>query len=532
MAAFDSLLADDNESLDAYWLTVLAKRLEARIPKLCKLRTFYDGAELVPTNAIPSGVDQKSYAIYRRFLELGTINYARVIADNVSSRQKPIGFRQVSDRAVRSVEADTAWADNHMDLKARQMFHDVSIYGSGYLLVTQFEYPQRIQVLTPWETWVEDDTEAAVWYTYSEFDGMEHLHLFRCERDENGSLKRVYRRTASRETDRRTLLAESDTENIYDVCNEPEKKLSTLSSDFRWNGGTEEYPFGLECGGLPLIRLGSGTGMGVFEPHLPLLASLDQQRFDRFCIQTMQAFRQRGIKGMKRLTYTDDDIQVINGQKKAGDQIDMSDAFAMGPAALWLLPDGCEIWESQVTDIQQWVTASSADVKQLAAATGTPLDVLSPDVSGSAEGAQLKRETLVMRVEDLNARANDALVRAMRMAMVAEGDKSAASERFETVWAPIAPNSELSEAQTASFLKEVLPPKTIMRQYLHMTETEISEAMQDMAENTYQNAFTTATAATDAAARASSQTGGFARVDESDNGVKALVDVNGGEADG
>lgn len=267
--------------------------------------------------------------------------------------------------------------------------------------------------------------------------------------------------------------------------------------------------------------------MGVFEPHLPLLASLDQQRFDRFCIQTMQAFRQRGIKGMKRLTYTEDDIQVINGQKKAGDQIDMSDAFAMGPAALWLLPDGCEIWESQVTDIQQWVTASSADVKQLAAATGTPLDVLSPDVAGSAEGAQLKRETLVMRVEDLNARANDALVRAMRMAMVAEGDKSAASERFETVWAPIAPNSELSEAQTASFLKEVLAPKTLMRQYLHMTETEISEAMQDMAENTYQNAFTTASAASDAAARASRQTGDFVQVDDSDDGASALVDVDG-----
>ncbi|RSX44692.1 hypothetical protein [Bifidobacterium castoris] len=535
MVDFGSLIADDNESLDAYWLTVLAKRLEARIPKLCKLRTFYDGAEFVPTNAIPSGVDQTSYEIYRRFLELGTVNYARVIADNVSTRQKPIGFRQVSDRAVRSVEADTAWADNHMDLKARQMFHDVSIYGSGYLLVTQFAYPQRIKVLTPWETWVEDEAEAAVWYTYSEFEGREYLQLFRCERDDSGVLKRVYSRTASRESDRRTLLAESDTENIYKVCNDPETKLNTLSSDFHWDDGTEECSFGLACGGLPLVRLGSGTGMGVYEPHLPMLASLDQERFDRFCIQTMQAFRQRAIRGMKRAVYTENDIQVVNGQKKAGDPVDLSDAFAMGPAALWLLPEGCEIWESQVTDIQQWVTASSADVKQLAAATGTPLDVLSPDVSGSAEGAQLKRETLVMRVEDLNARANDALVRAMRMAMVAAGNESAAAERFETVWAPIAPNSELSEAQTASFLKDVLPPKTIMRQYLHMTETEISEAMQDMADNTYQNAFTTASAATDAAAQASENTGGFVRVDDSEDGVKALVDVDGdtgGDVDG
>lgn len=528
MAEFDSLLADDNESLDAFWLTVLARKLEARIPKLCKLRTFYDGEELVPTNAIPSGVDPKSYQIYRRFLELGTINYARVIADNVSSRQRPIGFRQVSDKSVRSVEADTAWSDNRMDLKAKQMFHDVSIYGSGYLLVTDFEYPQRIKVLTPWEVWVEDDAEVALWYTYSEFDGREYLQLFRCERDDDGKLKRVYSRTASRETDRRTLLSEADPDDIYKVCNEPDKKLATFATDFRWDGREDECVFGLECGCLPLIRLGSGTGMGVFEPHLRLLSSLDQQRFDRFCIQTMQAFRQRGIKGMKRLTYTEDDIQVINGQKKAGDQIDMSDAFAMGPAALWLLPDGCEIWESQVTDIQQWVTASSADVKQLAAATGTPLDVLSPDVQGSAEGAQLKRETLMFRVDDLNTRANDALVRAMRMAMVASGNKSAAEERFETVWAPIAPDSDLNMAQEANLVKDILPPKTIMRRFLHMTETEISEAMQDMADSTYQNALTTATAATDAAKQASEDTGGFARVDDTDDGVKALVDVGGG----
>lgn len=533
MAEYTSLIAnaaDDDD--DAYWLSKLANNLAARIPMLCKLRTFYDGAEQVPTNAIPSGVDAKAYAIYQRFLALGTVNYARIIADTVSSRQQPIGFRQVSDKAMRSVEADTAWADNRMDLKARQMFHDVSLYGSGFLLITGYKVPRRIEVISPWEAWVDGSDDAAIMYTYNERERKERIRLFRCERNENAELVDVTVRTAVRDADKRSLIAEDDAESIYRICNDPNEIVTGFPTDFEWETASETLSYAKDCGYLPLIRLGSGTGMGQFEPHLPMLGSLDQQRFDRFCIQTMQSFRQRGVKGMKRTVYEESDIQVINGQKKAGDPIDYSEAFSMGPAGLWMLPEGADIWESQTTDIQQWVTANSADVKQLAAATGTPLDILSPDVAGSAEGASLKRETLVFKVAELNARANDALVRALRMAMVAEGTSSAADDRFETVWKPVAPDSDLSMAQSANFVKDILSPKTIMRRFLHMTETEISEAMQDRADSTYQSALMTATAATDAAKQApEDSSGGFARVDDSPDGVKVLVDVDG-EANG
>ena len=139
---------------------------------------------------------------------------------------------------------------------------------------------------------------------------------------------------------------------------------------------------------------------------------------------------------------------------------------------------------------------------------------------------------MIFKVEDLNARANEAFVQILRLAMAADDTPIDVDEMFETVWAPIAPDSDLNMAQAAGFVKEILPPKTIMRRFLHMTETEISEAMQDMADSTYQNALTTATAATDAAKQASEDSSsGFARVDDSDDGVKALVDV-GGETNG
>ena len=532
MVEFNNLIADAaDDDMDAYWLSVLANKLTARIPTLCKLRTFYDGREQVPTNAIPSGTDQKSFAIYKRFLELGTVNYARIITDNVSSRQKPVGFRQVSDHVMRSVEADTTWRRNRMDLKSRQVFHDVALYGSGYLYVNAIGTDARIGVLTPWNAYVSEDDDAAIHYSYDDMNKVERIVLFRCERDENGMVSKVYCRSASRESDARTVVDESDSERIYGYCNSSEPYPIRFEQNFRWDDGIDDLPYATECGYLPLIRLGSGSGMGQFEPHIPALSALDQQKFDRFCIQTMQAFRQRGIKGMKRTVYMESDPQVKAGMAQAGDPIDFGELYAMGPAALWMLPDGADVWESQVTDITQWCTASAHDVKQLAAATGTPLDILSPDVAGSAEGASLKRESLLSKVEDLNARANDAFVRVLRMAMVAAGNTQAADDEFETVWAPIAMDSDLNMAQAVNYVKDVLPVKLIMRRFLHMTETEISEAMQDMADSMYQSALTTATAATDAAKQASDDSsGGFARVDDSSDGVKALVDV-GGESD-
>lgn len=532
MVEFNNLIADAaDDDPDAYWLSVLANKLAARIPTLCKLRTFYDGREQVPTNAIPSGTDPKSFAIYKRFLELGTVNYARIITDNVSSRQKPVGFRQVSDRVSRSVEADTTWRRNRMDLKSRQVFHDVALYGSGYLLVDSLGDAAQITVLTPWTTYVGEDDEAAVYYSFDDVNHVEKLILFRCERDKNNAVSNVFYRSASCQADARTLFDESDGEGIYAFSNNPDSKQPEFNQGFKWDEGRKTLPYATECGYLPLIRLGSGTGMGQIEPHIPALGALDQQKFDRFCIQTMQAFRQRGIKGMKRTVYTENDPQVKAGLARAGDQVDFSELYAMGPAALWMLPEGTDIWESQITDITQWCTASAHDVKQLAVSTGTPLDILSPDVAGSAEGASLKRESLLSKVEDLNARANDAFIRVLRMAMVASGNAQAVDDEFETVWAPIAMDSDLNMAQAVNYVKDVLPIKLIMRRFLHMTETEISEAMQDMTDSTYQNAFVSASAAASAAEHTSGQSGGVTSADDFDDGAKVLVDV-GGESDG
>lgn len=491
MADSVSLVAGDDEpGGDGMVLTDLANKLVARIPTLCTLKTFYDGMEKVPTRSIPKSTNQNGYAVYQRFVSICQLNLAKPIADAVIHRQRPTGFRLVADKTMRDTDADDMWTSSRMELKSRQLFNDLSVYGNAYAFVQKDALPSHIKVLSPWVTYVSDDEDSAVVYSYDEMNSVEMLTLFRLERNDDGSVSNVYSRTAKRDSDDRSLLLEDDTDVIYKIANDDSAVRPMLPNDFEWDGAADtDYDYAKSCSNLPVVRIHAPGGRGQFEPHIPALNAIDQQRFQRFCIQEMQAFKQRAVSmGNMRQYYIESDPQVRDGLVNAGDKIDYKELFRQGPDALWLVPGDAKFWESGVTDITPLVTALSADIKHLAAASGTPLDILSPDVSGSAEGAQLKREGLVFKVEDMNARANDGFTRILRMALVADGKSNAADERFETVWKPINPPSMLEQCQAANYAKGVLPVKQIMRRCFGMTEIDIAEAMQDLMDTQFANA--------------------------------------------
>lgn len=309
-------------------------------------------------------------------------------------------------------------------------------------------------------------------------------------RDDKGQVTGVTCRVAAAEVEERTMLAEGDAEQIYAVANNEDNAVAPeFSPVFSWmdvSSNDDDFRYARECASLPVVRIHAPGGMGQFEPHIPMLSSIDQQRFQRFCIQELQAFKQRAVSmGSAPTVYREHDPQVLNGQARAGDKVDYSEMFQSGPDALWLVPDDAKFWESSSTDINPLITAVASDIKHLAAASGTPLDILSPDVAGSAEGAQLKREGLVFKVEDMNARANDGFTRIMRMALVSSGQSAAADNRFETVWKPINPPSQLEQAQAAQYSENNLPFKTNLRRNYGMTEIEINETLQDLSDTQF-----------------------------------------------
>lgn len=495
---------DDEPDGDGLVLTRLAARLQNRIPDLCTLKTFYDGREQVPLQSVPKSATSTASAIYRRFVDICPLNLAHTIVDAVVTSQHPTGFRLVADKTMRSTEADDMWDKCGMDVRALNMFMDASLYGAAYAMVFSKGSPSYIQRLSPWTTEISDDKDSAIVYGWSEDEQVERITLYRIIRNDDGQIQKVYSRTAKHETKARTLPSDSvdDEDTVYGIANDDSQKRPQLEAQFEWEGASSDgdWAFAVKCGCLPIVKMTTPNGKGQFESSLKTLKSIDQQRFQRLCIQEMQAFKQRWVQGDMPEYYQKNDPAVKANRARAGDKIDYSELFEMGPAALWLLPADAKIGESSITDITPIVTAASSDIKHLAGSTGTPLSILSPDTAGSAEGAKLTTRMLRLKVRDMNMRANDTFVLLLKMALTALGS-NASEERFETTWEPIDLPTELEMAEAASQVKGVIPLKTIARRFLHMTETEIAEMIQDAQDTSFLNAMSRQSAALDANAR-------------------------------
>ena len=495
---------DDEPDGDGLVLTRLATRLQNRIPDLCTLKTFYDGREQVPLQSVPKSATSTASAIYRRFVDICPLNLAHTIVDAVVTSQHPTGFRLVADKTMRSTEADDMWDKCGMDVRALNMFMDASLYGAAYAMVFSKGSPSYIQRLSPWTTEISDDKDSAIVYGWSEDEQVERITLYRIIRNDDGQIQKVYSRTAKHETKARTLPSDSvdDEDTVYGIANDDSQKRPQLEAQFEWEGASSDgdWAFAVKCGCLPIVKMTTPNGKGQFESSLKTLKSIDQQRFQRLCIQEMQAFKQRWVQGDMPEYYQKTDPAVKANRARAGDKIDYSELFEMGPAALWLLPADAKIGESSITDITPIVTAASSDIKHLAGSTGTPLSILSPDTAGSAEGAKLTTRMLRLKVRDMNMRANDTFVLLLKMALTASSS-NASEERFETTWEPIDLPTELEMAEAASQVKGVIPLKTIARRFLHMTETEIAEMIQDAQDTSFLNAMSQQNAALDANAR-------------------------------
>ena len=188
-----TLLVDgvDESDVDAVELTRLAGVLAKRIPRLCELRTVYDGEDLVPGQHVPQNIrnNTKSRAAYQRNLRLASVN------------------------------AEREWRSCRMTLKARDLFSQRNLYGRSYAMVCRGGGKDYVQPLSPWQCVMEPDGSAAIVYGYDELTGVESLTVYRVDYADDGSVTGVHSRVAQLESGSRSIPAESDTETIYAVAN-------------------------------------------------------------------------------------------------------------------------------------------------------------------------------------------------------------------------------------------------------------------------------------------------------------------------
>ena len=217
-------------------------------------------------------------------------------------------------------------------------------------------------------------------------------------------------------------------------------------------------------GEIPVVKFENIDEKGEFEPFIDLIDRINHMILQRLVIVTTQAFKQRAIKGD------------LPQQDMDGNDVDYDGIFQPGPGALWMLPEGTEIWESGQTDISGIIAGVRADIQDFAALTRTPMHYLSPDgANQSAEGAALAREGLVFKAEDRMARVTPSWSKVMSLMFRWLGDEERASLLdLEPIWKP-AERYSLAERADANSKFQDIPFNSRMTLIGQFSPAEVAE---------------------------------------------------------
>ena len=226
------------------------------------------------------------------------------------------------------------------------------------------------------------------------------------------------------------------------------------------------------------MLLGNKDGMGEFEAHTGLIDRINTGILYRLVTMAMQTYRQRAL----RTTSTDPGTGLPE-EGPDGDDIDYQEMFEPGPGALWELPPGVEIWESQTVDLTPMLSAVKDDWRELAAETHTPVSAMLPDAANqSASGAEQPMQQLVFKAQDRILRFKPALAVMLVKALQVEGE-SLAGDTVEVKFSPpatVTMTERYAAAAQAKAAGEAL--ETIQENILGYSPEQIAQDKQRRAE--------------------------------------------------
>lgn len=392
----------------AWWLKRLYGKLMSGYERHDLLDRYYRNEVGVPVLSSKAVQDA-----YQRLMQLCRTNYAELVVEAVRERMMPVAFRTgASGDENGDAEAWRIWQANDLDADSLLNHRNSLAMGDGYVIVGPVDNEIDAPLITiedPREVVVEADprhkrkTLAGLKLYKDDIDNVYHAYLY---------------------------LPDGIHHAIGAV---PSWSGSTAppfnATDWSWEGDVVRL-FPSDDGPVTITRFPNrpdsfGRSSGEFETHLPLLDRINYGILNRLEVATLQAFRQRAIKG---IDPTDDE----------GEPIDFDNIFAASPGSLWLLPETADLWESGQVDLTPLKEAIRDDVQDLAAVTRTPLFYLTPEATdGSAEGAALAREGLIFKTGDRITQAGEGWERVMLHAFMVAGDSQRSNRRdMQVIWAP------------------------------------------------------------------------------------------------
>lgn len=445
---------DDDPTPD--WLLVyLLKDITNSRLRYDKLRKYVEGDP--PKPATPDSVND-SWEEFDRFRTKARTNYAELVVGACLDRTRMVGFRTAAaGDEDGDKEAEKLWSKNDMDIKSDRVLSDMFTYGGGYLLANPIT--KRAHDFRPWQARIVrdavGDSVVGVNVEHNPLQGRDYAYLWQRDVDNLGvGTGKVMCHIAVRDRDQK-----AGDGGLFGT----EVPLGTyMSQRWVWWKTVET-----DLDQIPLIDFENREGVGEFERHIDVLDRINHMLLQRVVIATMQAFKQRALKG-----------DFPERDPKTGAVIDYDKLFPSSPGAMWLIPPDSEMWESGQTSISDILASVKDDVRDLAAVTRTPMTYFSPDAAnGSAEGASLQREGYTSKVDDRKTRVDGRWRLFMSLMFGINGDRQRADiDGIEILWTPTEVLSLAERYSAGSQAGLTLPLRTIMREVLHFTPKQMRAA--------------------------------------------------------
>jgi len=421
-----------------WWVHQLDRALARKKPRLNLLLSYDEGN--APLMEIAPSV-REAYAVFQK---RARTNFASLVVDAMVDRIQVAGMRTGAEGdEYGDALAWDWWQANELDADANVLHRSCFVMGEGFVIVGDLDPDTGVPTVTvedPRQIAVATDpmrrrrVRAALKRFTDEWTGLDHAYLYL--RGEQGMPALVFRAQNSRRR------------------------------GWEWLGEPQVLPFSQ----APVVWFPNQLGIngrsvfGEFEKHIDVLDRINSTVLQRLVTGAMQAFRQRILKNLPKYNA-------------AGQEIDYEGMFAADPAALWNLPEGVDVWESQVTDLTPMLLAARDDIKDLAAVTRTPLPSLIPDgANQSSANTDLVESGLIFKAIDRMTALSEPWELVQQLQFLWAGDAMRAARRdMEVLWMPPSIPSMAQRFDAASKAKDAgLPDSYIHRNILGMTPQEMS----------------------------------------------------------
>lgn len=368
------------------WFALLYERLQSERGHIERLDQYLRGEPPLPEPSTSAKADARRRAALLAYQRRARANYAELIVDAIAERMDVAGFTVGGEGGDNDL-AREVWTDSWMPAFSADVHRDALAFGRGYTMVDNTDDGP---VITR-----EDPRGIAV--------DLDPLRPGRV---------------------RAALKVWTDGDVEHARLHLP-GRMWAMSGDAGRLSVDGVAPVGTGLPVVPVFVFDNRDRKGEFETHLGLLDRINKGILDRLLIAALQVFRQRGIK------EPEDGLPDKNPD---GTPVNYDELFPSDPDALWLLPHGTDIWESQQVDLTPVLSATRDDVRELSALTRVPIKEFYPDgANQSAEGASFAREGLTFKCRDRVRRMTPPWRQSMNAALTLAGS----DERVQVQWTPI-----------------------------------------------------------------------------------------------